>query len=285
MTMDLTSHSDPVSVFSDEIFNDQLRPKFELSYLWDSCQRGLIFEPEIYNSNKLTQWIDKALRKSFEEIPFPAHLDKEKIFIKARQLIREKLLRKNIFKDFESIDPENLESIRDYIKENKGKQERSFDEFLNIFRTEDFPPIIWMELKRLNKIIVESVEFMLDRISNWYKLYPKRKSMHLSRTRQVREMSQSCQEIFNSFLNTMLRFSNLLFFIELYSCKNEEDLFKKKELTLKTLDNTIFERIFFPLHDAVNDLTASFYKASGKSVDIAFSDPTGWALKQLILRA
>jgi len=268
-----------------DIIEEKIRPLLMVNYVWDACIKGKVFNPKTYETGELTYWINVTLEHLLKGIPLPKHFDKRRVIRHLREKTKEKLLNYDFEKSFKEIEMKDVNSLLKFIRENKKKEEEKFERLIDFFRNEEFHPVLWMELKRFKEILDESIVFLTERMKAILKYSPKRKGSVRSKNEQVKRLIQPFQDLIESFFNATLNFIRILFFVEIWSSKDMGDLFKRKKLTLKEVDPSKFEEVFFMFHDSVNQLVLALSRFQKKSIKSDFDDPTGWALKQLILKA
>jgi len=260
-------------------------PMLTINYLWGACKKGRIFDVRTYERGELTFWIDRTLEVLLKDMPLPKRFRKEDIVYHVREKVKNNLLSEGFLKSFESVDPEDVKSIREYINRNKKKEEELFNSFINFFRNDEFPPVLWMEFSRFKEVFTDSVDFLLQRMKILYQISPKEKSSIRYRNIQAKRMAQLLQKFSDPFLNATLNFIKILFFLDLWNSRDLGEIFERKKISFENLELSTFEEVFFPFHDSINQLRAVLFDFSKRPAKADFSDPVGWALKQLITMA
>ena len=271
-------NSPSLGFLSSDILKEGIRPFLMTSYIWDAFVNGKVLEPKTYDISVLTFWVNTTLEKLFNGMPFPRHLDKESTIRRIRNEVIKELSSCDLEKFIKKVDPQEIEA---FINKMQVEGEAQFGKFIEFFRNEEFPPILWMELQRFKDVYLEASLFLMERIGAFFRRY-KKSSARLRKPR----ISRIFRELIYSFFNSIFNFIRVLFFVEIWSSKDMEDLFKKeKKLSLKSVDEAALEAVIIPFHDSTNQLIMALYKFNKKAAKSDFTDPVGWALKQLVYQA
>ncbi|MEM0095677.1 MAG: hypothetical protein QW660_03475 [Candidatus Bathyarchaeia archaeon] len=268
----------------EEFLQEPLLPTISSVYLWDMCRTGKLFFPEVYDLSSVKGWIENFLLNAISSVDFPRHFDKRKVVKVFVDKAIEAFNKSEFKKIYDSIDVKDLDSIKDLIKESEEKTERGFQKLVNFLKENDeFPAILWMEVKRFNDVYTDVMQLMFQSMNKWYRYFPKSKSQIISKSRLAKALTGPYDEIASNFMNVFLSFFKLLLFLEIWSCETEDELFTGKPLSFKNVDFVAFEKVFFDFYESLNNLSTSFLRFKRKEKTYDFLDPVGWALKNLML--
>lgn len=265
-----------------EFSSEPLPPTCMSIYLWDACKRGKLFDFKTYERGYLMRWINNFLQKTIEDIILPAHFNRASVLERLKETVEAGFSKSDLNDLFNSVDPEDLESVKKLANESKEKGRRGFDKLIKFFKQDIFPPVLWMEFNRFNQVFVDTTQFMLNRMDTWFKLHPKRRSGIRERSRLTRWMVAPYRNLVYQFSNTFFNFLKILLFIEIWSCETETELFSDKSWTLEKVDPKAFEPVFFDFHTSISGLRQAMLEHEPKPIEIDFSKPTEWAFKQLV---
>ncbi|RLF98084.1 MAG: hypothetical protein DRN47_06030 [Candidatus Wolframiiraptor sp.] len=252
--------------------------------MWDTCKRGKLFFPEVYDFLLVKKWTEEFLVNVVSPVKFPNRFNKQRIVRLFIQRAIDSIEKSEFKKIYDSIDSTDRDSIKDLIRKSREKAKAGFERMINFLRrNEEFPPILWMEFKRFNQVYIDTMQIMISCIDKWYKLFPKTKSEIPRKSRIVKILAEPYDELATDFMNVFINFFKVLLFLEVWSCETEDELFTDKPWSFKNVDFEAFEAVFFNFHDSINDLSRSLLRFKRKEVLSNFSDPVGWAFKRLML--
>jgi len=261
-------------------------PAFFTTYILDAGRQGKLFDLETYRLDNLNYWTMNFFGGIARGIDVPSRFDPifiEKKFIeKMTRIIKET----DLAKMFESVDADDIESIKEFIEENRERERKSLQKLETFFRRSDFPSPLWMEYSRFNRILSETSAFIEERIEAWAKYKPTRKSQIRERNKRAKLMAHIYGELNRVFLDTIKAFLRFLIFMEVWSCEKETDLFEEKRIwSFKKMKSESFEAMLLYFHNSTSLLRQAFFRVKPQQVQISFAKPTEWAFKQLILMA
>jgi len=186
-------------------------------------------------------------------------------------------------KMFEATDHKDRKPLKEMALRARSEGQDGFEKTIEYLKKEDhFPPILWIETGRARQAYLDSLEFMIKRIENWFRLAPKAPSDRMRRNRLVQAMIGPHLQLFKAFGESMSQFFKLLLFIEVWSCRNESELFSDRPWTFEKVDSEAFEEVYTGLHESLSILRQSYFQiAGGKLPTIEFTRPLPWAMREL----
>lgn len=264
-------------------FSSEAVPPVALStYLWTACKRGKLFDFDTYDYHSLINWTKIFLRKTMEDIIVPKNFEKTKILRKLEQKVLDNFSGSNIVEKFESTDPHDVSSLKEFMQENKEIGDESFDKFLTFLKQETFPPILWMEFERFAKVFVDTSLMMLDSMEKWFKLGPRRQGLVRERSKLVKWMFQPYRNLAYQYLGAFIALFKMFLFIEIWSSETEDAIFSGKPWTLENVSYENIESILIEFHNSIGGLRQELLRFRPEKREITFSKPTDWAFKRLV---
>jgi len=266
-------------------FSNHTVPSFMSMYLWNACKHGKLFEFGTYERNAFDRFLKYFMSKTILDIPFPTHFTKERVLEIFLQNLNVAFGKSELLDSFESVDSKNLGSIEELARKNKETGEEGFSKSIEFLKQDVFPPILWMEFTRFEQVFLDTMQIMLGCLKRWFKLRPRRLSQVRQRSQLTRRMAGPYVSLIDRYFEVMTNFSRLYFFMEVWSCEKESELFTEKLWVFDKVKPQFFEEIFLQFHDSINGLQQSILELKPEAIGIDFSAPTEWAFKQLVQMA
>lgn len=252
------------------------------TYLSNSCSRGHLFDASTYDMRNFTLYLDEFTENALSTIRLPSSFNRDKTHaIFKRQLKRWSEEYESLLKDTKYDDSK---SVSRTIGKTKNDGQTGFEKLIEYLKQDEFPPILWMEVRRASQTFVDSLQLICERMENWFRLSPKRKSESSRRSRLTQSMMKPHLPLFMNFAQSMNDFLRMMFFIEIWSCKDESLLFTKPlHWTLKDVDPVAFEAIYLELYHSISLLRQTYLENSkDKPKPIDSSKLLPWAMSQLV---
>ena len=260
-------------------------PGLMAMYLWDACNKGRLFDFKTYKKNVLNHFLKNFVEKTIEDLPFPPHFTKTRVLSRFLETLDVAFDKSELIDSFESVDAEDLESVKELARKNKETGEESFGKFVKFLKRDPFPPILWMEFSRFEQVFVDSMQLMLDRLKLWFKFSPRRLSHVRERSKLAQTMARPYAGLIHHYFDSMVNLLKIYLFMEAWSCEKESELFTEKLWAFDKVEIEAFEEIFFQFHNSINRLQQSILNFKPETIKIDFSEPTEWAFKQLVQMA
>lgn len=266
-------------------FSNHTVPSLMSMYLWNACKHGKLFDFGTYEKNALNRFLKDFMSKTILDIPFPTHFTKERVLDMFLQSLNVAFDKSELRDSFESVDSQDLGSVEELARKNKETGEEGFSKSVKILKQDVFPPILWIEFTRFEEVFLDTMQIMLGCLKRWFKLRPRRSSQVRQRSRLTRRMAGPYVSLIDRYFEVMTNFLRLYFFMEVWSCEKESELFTEKLWVFDKVKPQIFEEIFLQFHDSINGLQQSILELKPEAIGIDFSTPTEWAFKQLVQMA
>ncbi len=269
--------------FSDSNGLDDTLLVFPL-YLLDSIKKGTIFNPETCDPQDFSNWVSHFHFLAIQKIPFSSETKRVRIqeIWNERSLGKQKM--EDIKKDIKSIDLSNEKSIYSLLEEVKRNAKEEIEGLKLFFKDDQFPSYLWMELDRFSKIQEEMVSYFGDILLKIPRFAPKKSQYTHEKNKQVQAVSRVYFDLIEQYFQVILNYLSFFTFMEVGSCKKEEELFTAKCIwSFEKIDKKAFNFIFADFHVSLNQLKQTFFKFNPEQAHIEISKPTDWAFKQLIV--
>lgn len=257
-------------------------PVFISMYMLDAGVKGKLFSFDTYTTDKLIQWMTRSIENITKGIVFPSNFTERSVLRKLVDKMVNTARESNLVKMFEAIDAKDIDSIKKFTEKNRKEGEESLQRLESFLRRNEFPPYLWMEFSRFERVFIETSEFMAKRVDTWFKLKPRGLSQVRQRSKQTRWMARPYALLIGHYLRVMLALLRMYVFMEVWSCETENELFTTKPWTFEKIKPDDFEPIFLEFHNSVSELRMEFFRFKPEKVKIEFAKPTEWAFKQLI---
>jgi hypothetical protein len=267
-----------------ELSAEQLSPSFSSLYLWDTCRHGKLFLPESYDLISFRKWMDGLLETTISSVILPQRFDSGRVTKLFKRKVSEALSESKITELFSSLDAENVRSIEQLIRQSAEKSREGFENIIRVLRQDEFPPMLWMELGRYVKFSSRAMDFLGARMVRLLDLSPRSRREAMRRSKQAWSMSKYYGELPIHLTDSFLAVLRIFLFLEFWSCEKEEELFGSIPWTFKNVDLTAFESMMFQLHSSIDGLANSLLHLQRRTLEAPsdFSEPIGWAFKQLV---
>ena len=172
------------------------------------------------------------------------------------------------------------------MTKDKERGEEGFDQITRFLRDEQFPQILWIEVRRMKKAYLDSQEFMIARMEKWFRYTPSYKSQARQRSLLAKSMMQPFLPLFKQFATTMSDYSDTMLFMEIWTSQNTNELFSAKPWSMEGVDRESFDKAFNPtvenLHDSISHLREAYFSIAAKSPAPLGTGPVASALRQLV---
>ena len=259
-----------------------LPPSMLSMYLWDACKKGKLFETETYGRYVFLSYVNRFLEQLFQKVVIPPRFDKTRVFERLWKKASGNLGQSHLVDSLESVDPENVESIEQLADESKRKGEEQIENMVEFLKQDVFPPTLWMEFSRLGEVLVECMTFLIKRMKTWSQVKPQKISQVRERSTLTKWMFRPFVGLANCLYEVLLNYQRLYLFMELISCERESELFTEKLWTFTEEQYENFEPILFDFHNSITVLQQHLLEIEPKEITVDFSEPAGWAFKQLV---
>ncbi len=251
------------------------------TYLSESCSRGRLFEDSTYDVKNFQRFMDTFAEKSLRGIPLPPTFHFETVLVHFRDRLRNWTIEYK--KMLESTEPKEPGTIKKAIKKARDEGGDSLDLIVKSLKSEEFPPILWMEISRARLAFLDSMEFMIKRMETWFRYAPKYEGQSRPRSRLTKSMMSPFLQLFRSFAESMIDFSRMLLFIEIWSCRSEEEVFSNKPWTLRNVSPEAFEEAYYGLHQSISSMRQTYFETTNaKWTNLDETRPAAWGLKQMV---
>jgi hypothetical protein len=251
------------------------------TYLSESCSRGRLFEDSTYEVKNFQRFMDTFAENSLRGIPLPSGFHFETVLVRFRDRLSNWTTEYK--KMIESAEPKEPGTIKKAIRKARDEGGDSLDLIVKSLKSDDFPPILWMEISRARLAFLDSMEFMIKRMETWFRYAPRHQSQSRPRSKLTQSMMSPFLQLFRSFAQSMVDFSRMLLFIEIWSCTSEAEVFSNRHWTLRNVSTGAFEEAYFGLHQSISSLRQTYFETTNaRSTDIDASKPAAWALKQMV---
>lgn len=268
-----------------ELSAEPLPPALSSLYLWDTCRHGKLFHTESYSMTAIQNWMKGLVDSSISSVILPERFSSDRV----AKLLKNKIL--EAFSDsrfsnlFSSLDAENVQSIDQLIRESAEEERKGFENLIQFLRQDEFPPILWLEIGRYDRFSADVMEYLHSRMEKLASLRPKMRAEVMRRSKQAWSMGKVSGILSTNLTNAFLEVFGTFLFLELWSCEKEEELFGEKSWTFRNVDPLAFEDRMFRLHSSIDVLSNTFFDFRSSSVHSDFTEPIGWAFKQLVQTA
>jgi len=250
----------------------------------DACRHGGLFSSDTYRIDNLNRWIVRWGIEILGGIPLPAHIERanvQRIFL---DKIGGNVKTSDLEKMFHSIDVNNINSIEEFIAQNRDRGKEKLEILEEFLKRDEFPPFLWMEFSRFHRVFLETSHFLEKLIGKLFRFTPRRTSQLREKNRLTRSIYQAYAKFIDDYFETLSWYLKITLFMELWSCENDSELFTEKNVwTYNKFEPSSFEQILMSFHDSISQLRQSFFRFSPQETRIDFSKPTDWAFKQLVL--
>jgi len=251
------------------------------TYIWDSCKGGRLFHPSTYRVEALQSWTTSFARHLARSISLPARFSDEAVLESLTDIFSRIVVRDDLKELLDSVDVKDSNRLQKLVKESECKGKKSFESMVDFFRTEVDSAPLWLELVRAESTFSACMEYMADRVKAWSRVRPKQKSQRHERSAMAQAMMRPFIGLAQAFEESMLNLCRTFMTIVLWN--SEESPFDAKELSLKKVDREVLEEACLNLHFSLDSLTRSFREWSRVDIELDFSRPTVWALKELLV--
>jgi hypothetical protein len=227
--------------------------------------------------------------KSFAEmtvnhVRLPEAFDKSKV----AKLYERKLVDSISYyrKLLETTDADEIKSLSQTIRKLRKGGADGFEQLIEYMKTNDFPPVLWVECRRAKQTFVDSLQFMVERMERWFAYRPKQRGQSRRRNLLTKAMLHPFLPLFEAFASSFVDFSEMLLFIELWSCKDESELFTSKRWSLANVDQAAFDESHMKFNQGITSLRQAYFSAANRSLPrMDLSGPVSWAFEQLLIKA
>jgi len=261
---------------------EPLPPALSSIYLWDVCKSGRLFFPESYDIKTVENWMIGIARKAMSSVILPDRFNRNKITELLTKKILESFERSEFRRLFSSVDTKNIRSLNELLKESLEKGKSGFEKIISFLKQNEFPPILWLELERYNLLSAQVMNYLSEKIIKLITLRPRSKGEIFRRSKQTWAMAKYYGKLSTSLTEAFLEVFRTFLFLECWSCEKEEELFGEVPWTFKNIDISTFEEVIFQLHSSIDKLAIDFMAFESFKTRINFSEPIGWAFKQLM---
>jgi hypothetical protein len=257
-------------------------PAFCLStYLSESCYKGRLFDKQTYDFGNFQLFMDRFAEESLNDLRLPKSFRFDTVLSRYQEKLRAWTL--DYKRTIESTEPKDPSTLKKAIKRARDEGGDSLDLVVRSLKSEEFPPILWMEFSRARKVFLDSIEFMIKRMGVWFSHAPKYYSQSRSRSKLAKSMAEPFVPLFHAFASSMVEFSRMLLFIEIWSCSSEDEIFSNKRWTLRNVEPQAFEQAYFALNGSISSLRQVYFQiANTRSAPVDVTRPSDWAFKQMV---
>jgi hypothetical protein len=251
-------------------------------YLWDACRHGKLFAPESYEIDSIQKWIEGLATSAMSSMILPHRFDPDRVAQSFKDTILKAFRESALCELFSSADPKDIGSVERLVKESADRGRLGFENLIQFLRQDEFPPILWLELGRYARLSTYVMNYLGKRMKRLSSLRPKHRAEVMRRSKQAWSMSKSYGTLSVHLTNAFLGVLRIFLFLEFWSCEKEEELFGDKPWAFKNIDPAVFEDMMFKLHFSIDELSNNFLQFESLEVGSDFSEPIGWAFKQLV---
>jgi len=259
-------------------------PFFFSGYVLDSLKRGTLFKVETYELENIRHWTLNWICRVSENVPMPPNFKSYRVMKTIEKLVDETFNDDKLKKILDDIDNDDPKSVKEFIEGNREKGTKTLLKIEENFRKSEFPQFMWMEFSRFNLAFSEISRYLEGIIDGVFKFKPLFPSQVHWKNRVAKARVQTYSSLIEGYFSALFSFWRMLLFFEMWSCEKEVDLFSKKcAWTLKNIKPEHFESLFLEFHNSISQLRQAFLRFRPQNTEIAFSSPTDWAFKQLVL--
>jgi len=272
----------PFPLNFSELSAEPLPPSLSSLYLWDTCRHGKLFLPESYEFSSIQKWMGRLIDEALSSVTLPQRFDRNKVSELLKKTISEAFSKNKINESFTSVNAEDVRSLEQLIRESAEQGRKGFETIIQLLKSDDFPPILWMELGRYVRFSSYVMDFLQARMKTISSFRPKQRAEAMRRSKEAWSMSKYYGQLAVHLANSFLGVFKMFLFLELWSCENEKELFGDKPWTFQNVDVATFENMMIELHSSIDELNYSFLHFRSLEPLPDFSEPIGWAFKQLV---
>jgi hypothetical protein len=223
-------------------------------YFWDSCKRAVVSREDSWTSSMFLDFASKYITDALGGIELPQGIDRKLALDKTLELIREWAEQGGLRNLVKKVKTNDLRAIHGIFKRTVTSNKQTLPQIANLFRSEEYPALLWLELSRAFTTYLEAMYFMSGRMTLWTVHRQRRNTPSGRRSTAGSLYGRVGADLLDSFLSVGQEITRILMTVDSWNSDSVDDFFRVKKIDTSRIPQVVLEERIFKLQISVNDL-------------------------------